>query len=428
MISSQKDERMTVCDLKLSTHTSSWQCRSSVGAMPTEATAEVAAPRTNSEPPPVSTTNGNSPTAQFFPSDNVRPPAFLLNDENAERLSELRRLNKEFLGPRFTSITVAEGLARELRERQPFQGSRSATISEATMLAKEADRELESAKLQVKACNNDIAVQHAKNVEAAAECKALRLGSLPGQNEVTRKRKLVEEGVEKLLSGATESQKFVGEDLRITLATSEGCKQMLDRQMAAMQDVKKEKETAIENSSKLKAEIAPLRKAVKKLRTTFAFNASITPESDSTSSAEKRDSEAIDHEIRDMCMWYTEANALISGVSGVTMDTAQSFGATTARINIHGCDHVSEGDSADVNTLIVHFEPDSTRVCGAEVGTRSMNNESTLLICIVPFLKLRACSLSQSLTLNKLTDHWFYIILSHEWNGMDAFIVQLTKA
>jgi hypothetical protein len=141
--------------------------------------------------------------------------------------------------------------------------------------------------------------------------------------------------------------------------------------MAAMQDTKKEKEIALEHANQLRAEVEPLRSAVKKLRTAFGV-ARNAAGGDGTGSGSAEDSEeaAVEQEIRSMCMWYSEVNALIAGVSGVSMDTAESFGATTARINIHGCDHtLSEAaDSANgVTALVVHFEPDTTRVAAAEL-------------------------------------------------------------
>ena len=350
-------------------------------------------------------------------SENTAP--FYLPSADGAKLSALRRANDTLLAPRVAAITVAEGLVRELRERQPFsQGSgmgntgntgndgtdnghnghnghknnknnknnaRTATLSEAEELVRGAKAELSEAARRVQACNEEIAAQRDRNAGAAAECLAERsrtgaLGAALG--EVSRKRKLVEKGVE-ALAGQSEAQRFVGEDLRATLATSEGCKQMLDRQMAAMQDTKKEKETALDHANHLRAEVEPLRSAVKKLRTAFGAvrsataadgggggsttSSTSTSSTSTSSSADGAEEAAVEQEIRSMCMWYSEVNDLLAGVSGVSMDTAESFGATTARINIHGCETSSEGAAADVKALVVHFEPDSTRVTAAEV-------------------------------------------------------------
>ena len=131
------------------------------------------------------------------------------------------------------------------------------------------------------------------------------------------------------------------------------------------------------------AEVEPLRSAVKKLRTAFGAvrsataadgggggsttSSTSTSSTSTSSSADGAEEAAVEQEIRSMCMWYSEVNDLLAGVSGVSMDTAESFGATTARINIHGCETSSEGAAADVKALVVHFEPDSTRVTAAEV-------------------------------------------------------------
>ena len=55
-------------------------------------------------------------------SENTAP--FYLPSADGAKLSALRRANDTLLAPRVAAITVAEGLVRELRERQPFsQGS-----------------------------------------------------------------------------------------------------------------------------------------------------------------------------------------------------------------------------------------------------------------------------------------------------------------
>ena len=62
----------------------------------------------------------------------------------------------------------------------------------------------------------------------------------PVVEEVSRKRKLVEDGVAVLVSSSsTAAQRFVREDLSATLTTCDGCKQMLDRQMAAMAEMRR---------------------------------------------------------------------------------------------------------------------------------------------------------------------------------------------
>ena len=220
---------------------------------------------------------------------------------------------------------------------------------------------------KVQECNEQIAMQREKNTAAAAECRAQRSATGNVVNEVSRKRKLVEDGVAVLVSGSsTAAQRFVGEDLNVTLTTREGCKQMLDRQMAAMQNIKKEKETAVEQTNHLRTEVEPLRSAVKKLRTTFGATHGAVDGNVNTNNAQGVEEAAVEQEIRSMCLWYSEVNDLISGISGVSMDTTESFSATTARINVRGF----ETEAACENALVVHFEPESTVVTAAGVCLR----------------------------------------------------------
>ena len=272
-------------------------------------------------------------------AENAPPsPPFFLTGADGARLAALRRANETLLAPRVTEVTVAEGISRELRERQPFSQGGAATISEAEQLVLAAKTELAETVRKVQECNEKIAAQREKNSSATAECRTQRSATGPVVEEVSRKRKLVEDGVAVLVSSSsTAAQRFVGEDLSATLTTCDGCKQMLDRQMAAMQNVKKEKETATERTNRLRAEVEPLRSAVKKLRTTFgATHSDAVDGNSSISAAQNVEEEAVEQEIRSMCVWYSEVNDLIAGISGVSMDTAESFGATTARINIRG--------------------------------------------------------------------------------------------
>ena len=73
---------------------------------------------------------------------------------------------------------------------------------------------------------------------------------------------------------------------------------MLDRQMAAMQNIKKEKETAVEQTNRLRTEVEPLRSAVKKLRTTFGATHGAVDGNVNTNSAEGVEEAAVEQSLR----------------------------------------------------------------------------------------------------------------------------------
>ena len=70
-------------------------------------------------------------------------------------------------------------------------------------------------------------------------------------------------------------------------------------------------------------------------------------------------------ELNETCAWYNNVNRLICAVSGISViHRPDAFGDHSLRIQIESSTSMTETSKA---TLVVHFEPNSTKVLSAEV-------------------------------------------------------------
>lgn len=295
-----------------------------------------------------------------------------------EEMARLQQANLELLAPRVTALTVAESICRELKSSNPFESERVATLQAASSIANSASALLEKCEEAVRVYNAAIEEQISKNAEAEAACEEGFASSKPARELAQRKRKLIDESIATLSGSATAGHRVVGEDLDTMLASTEGCKRLLDRQMATMQELKKEKELATECTNELSSETEPLRAAVKKLKTVSESAASHVEDD-----MEEGEEGSIDEELREICAWYSSVNQLIESVSGTSVSAPGSFSAAAVRIKILGNSTPTQSKVQEnvvtslPATLVVHFEPGTSRVVAAEVRCTCNFSEST---------------------------------------------------
>ena len=206
--------------------------------------------------------NANSSTA----STTTTKPATSLNADQLHKLSTLRQANDQIILDHTQVITVAEGLTRELQSTTPFQGVDMVILERVEEMVEEAEQNLEAARNQIHDLVTKVEQSDVRNSSAYDTYKRNRDEALPLIAEAQEKRHCVEKGVSTLTESMIATLGDNGADdamwLEAALQSTEGCKQLLDRQMALMQEIKKEKNTVVEQAERLQDEIEPLKSAV----------------------------------------------------------------------------------------------------------------------------------------------------------------------
>ena len=293
--------------------------------------------------------------------ENYQPIAHL-SDHGLQQLGGLRRADG-IVKDHVEKLSVAESLVRELETSPPLHGIDLSTLEQVENMANEAEQTLEEARLQVLKTNERVLELAGSNAHMYATYKRNRDDALPHVQKVQQKRQKVEQSaadLSKLLTGTTGSTSTTSttndddddDDDELTsqaLSTEDGCKQLLDRQLASMQELKKDKNTAIEQAKHLKEEIEPLKNAVHELRE-VAKDGTV--------------GEAhVLAELNETCAWYENVNRLICAVSGTSiLNKPDTFGDHSMSVEITSAISKTETSTA---TLILQFEPNSTKVSSA---------------------------------------------------------------
>ena len=317
--------------------------------------------------------NANSSTAST--TTTTTKPATSLNADQLHKLSTLRQANDQIILDHTQVITVAEGLTRELQSTTPFQGVDMVILERVEEMVEEAEQNLEAARNQVHDLVTKVEQSDVRNSSAYDTYKRNRDEALPLIAEAQEKRHCVEKGVSTLTESMIATLGDNGADdamwLEAALQSTEGCKQLLDRQMALMQEIKKEKNTVVEQAERLQDEIEPLKSAVQELRSvsTHGGGAGKGKGKEGGGNSELK----VMSELSETCAWYENVNRLICAVSGTSViDRPDAFGDHFLRIQVHSA-LVTPGQPAASATLEVQFEPKTTNVVSAKVGRRGVS-------------------------------------------------------
>lgn len=277
-----------------------------------------------------------------------------LNDQSLDQLSALRQASK-VIKQQTQQLVVAETLARQFETTQPFQGLTMSTLEEMEEMSEQAEQELETTRSKVISNNARILELSTNNAETYESYKRNREETAPHLATAQQKRQKKQQDVLELTNtmASTLHDDQDGSDAKC-LHTTDGCKQLLGRQVNSITALKKVIKTTIECGERIQEVIQPLQSAVSELRE--AANGG-----SQSSSTENN----VMTELNETCAWYNNVNRLICAVSGISViHRPDAFGDHSLRIQIESSTSMTETSKA---TLVVHFEPNSTKVLSAEV-------------------------------------------------------------
>ena len=292
---------------------------------------------------------------------NPNKPVASINDTMYQQVSTLRGANDTVVKKHTETITVAENLTRELATAAPFQKVNMTTLEQVEVMAEQAEQVLEEARAQVQESNERVLEQEKINFQTYQTYKRNRNDAVPQVAEAQRKRQKVESGVATLAEAMISTLGDGGNDderwLEGALQTTEGCKQLLDRQMILMQELKKEKNTVVEEAERLQDQIQPLKSAVQDLRAV----------SNNQGQGTSNDGKNVMSELNATCAWYENVNRLICAVSGTSViHRPDAFGDHSLQIKVDSTILTPNKLTASA-TLEVRFEPKTTNVVFARV-------------------------------------------------------------
>jgi hypothetical protein len=309
--------------------------------------------------------NTDSHNASSSPpsSPSTAKPITHINDATFKKLSILHQANATVIKDHTETITVAEGLTRELQKALPFQGITMKTLEQVEQMAEQAEQTLEGTIAQVKESNKHVLEQEMLNLKAYQTYKRNREEAQSQITAAQNKRQKVESGIKELSNIMLFTMGDADEEddrwLETALQTTEGCKQLLDRQIASMQEIKKEKKIVMEETERLSEEIEPLQTAVKDLR-------EIANNGGSGELGSNEEMNAMS-ELKETCDWYENVNRLICGISGTSViHRPDAFHNHSLRIRVDST-LLDDNQPTASATLEVCFEPNTTNVVSAKV-------------------------------------------------------------